>query len=77
MQHKENGSVFLYQEMENQPVIIDEFTYDMMMDYLCQVHMVQIDEKQPANGSIFFMLHDLKPGEIQTAKQDGSLFLWV
>lgn len=56
MQHKENESVFLYQEMENQPVIIDEFTYDMMMDYLCQVHMIQRDEKKPANETTKMIL---------------------
>lgn len=42
--------------MENQPVIIDEFTYNMMMDYLCQVHMIQRDEKKPANETTKMIL---------------------
>ncbi len=56
MQHKENGSVFLYQDIENQPVIIDESTYDRMMNYICQVHMIQRDNKLPANESTKMIL---------------------
>lgn len=49
MQSTEDDSIFLYQIMEDQPVIIDEFTYHMIMDYLRQVHNIEKDETVPAN----------------------------
>lgn len=49
MQRKDNESILLYQEIDNEPVIIDEFTYNIIMDYIRQMHVIQKDEKVPAN----------------------------
>lgn len=51
MQRTGDGAVILYQMIDEQPVIIDEFTYQVITDYLRQVHMIQKDEKMPANES--------------------------
>ena len=79
-QHKEDDSIFLYQEMaipdDNSKtnsipgihtiknnvgyiyadVIIDEFTYNMIMDDLRQIHDIKKDEKKPANESTKMIL---------------------
>lgn len=56
MQHKDDKTVLLCQVVNNQMVVIDEFTYNMIMDYLRQVHMILKDEKMPANESTKMIL---------------------
>lgn len=56
MQRTDDGAVLLYQMIDEQPVIIDEFTYQVITDYLRQVHMIQKDEKMPANESTKLIL---------------------
>ena len=38
MQRKDNGDILLCQFVNDEQVIIDEFTYNLIMDYLRQVH---------------------------------------
>ena len=56
MQRKDDESILLYQVIDNQPVIIDEFTYNVIMDYLRQVHIIHKDEKMPANNTTKMIL---------------------
>lgn len=56
MQRKDDESILLYQSIDNQPVIIDEFTYNVIMDYLRQVHIIKKDEKIPANNTTKMIL---------------------
>lgn len=56
MQRKDDESILLYQVIDNQPVIIDEFTYNVIMDYLRQVHIIHKDEKIPANNTTKMIL---------------------
>ena len=56
MQRKDDESILLYQVVDNQPVIIDEFTYNVIMDYLRQVHIIHKDEKIPANNTTKMIL---------------------
>ena len=51
MQRADQESIFLCQMVDDEPVIIDEYTYNLIMDYLRQIHMLQKDEKMPANES--------------------------
>lgn len=51
MQRVDQESIFLCQMIDDEPVIIDEYTYNLIMDYLRQIHMLQKDEKMPANES--------------------------
>ncbi len=55
-QVEDDKSIFLYQIMSDEPVIIDEFTYNMIMDYLRQVHIIHKDEKIPANKTTKMIL---------------------
>ncbi len=55
-QRRDDGSILLYQVIESDEVIVDEFTYNMIMDYLRQVHVIQKDEKIPANESTKMIL---------------------
>lgn len=55
-QHEDDHSVLLCQVIDNEPVIIDEFTYNMIMDYLRQVHGIRKDEKIPANETTKMIL---------------------
>ena len=56
MQRKDDESILLYQVIDNQPVSIDEFTYNVIMEYLRQVHIIHKDEKMPANNTTKMIL---------------------
>ncbi|MDE6760584.1 MAG: hypothetical protein K2J90_07860 [Lachnospiraceae bacterium] len=43
-------------DYKHEDVIIDEFTYNMIMDYLRQMHDIKKDEKKPANESTKMIL---------------------
>lgn len=47
---------FTFRNIKSDLIIIDEFTYDMITDYLRQVHIIQKDEKMPANESTKMIL---------------------
>lgn len=51
MQRTDQESIFLCQIIDDEPVMIDECTYNIIVDYLRQIHMLQKDEKLPANES--------------------------
>ena len=56
MQRKDNGEILLCQIVNDEQVIIDEFTYNLIMDYLRKVHGVYKDEKIPANNTTKMIL---------------------
>lgn len=56
MKRKDDESILLCQIIDNEPVIIDEFTYNVIMDYLRQVHVIHKDEKIPANKTTKMIL---------------------
>ena len=56
MQRKDNGDILLCQFVNDEQVIIDEFTYNLIMDYLRKVHGVYKDEKIPANNTTKMIL---------------------
>lgn len=56
MQRKDDESMLLCQVIDDELVIIDEFTYNIIMDYLRQVHIIQKDEKVPANKTTKMIL---------------------
>ena len=55
-QRKDDQSVLLYQVINDEKVTMDEFTYNMIMDYLRQVHSIHKDEKMPANETTKMIL---------------------
>lgn len=56
MQRKDDKSIVLCQYIDNDLVIIDEFTYNMIVDYLRAVHNIEKDERMPANESTKMIL---------------------
>lgn len=60
MQRKEDGSVFLYQYIdsgsESNDIIIDEYTYHVITEYLRKVHFIHKDERLPGNESTKMIL---------------------
>ncbi len=52
------GDLILSQTINNTPVIIDEFTYNVITDFLRQVHIIEKDEKLPANNTTKMILID-------------------
>lgn len=56
MQRKDNQNIILYQEINDEPVIIDEFTYNVITDYLRKSHIINKDEKIPANETTKIIL---------------------
>lgn len=69
MQKKDDKSIVLYQICgHDEPVIIDEFTYNLITDYLRQVHAIQKDEKIPANQTTKMILIEDDREEIERNK---------
>lgn len=56
MKRNDNGDILLYQVIDNEEVIIDEFTYNVIMDYLRKSHFIEKDEKLPANNTTKMIL---------------------
>lgn len=56
IKNNDNGSILLFQIINNTEVIIDEFIYNLIMDYLRQVHGILKDEKLPANNTTKMIL---------------------
>lgn len=56
VQRKDNGAVVLHQMIEGDDVIIDEFAYNIIADYLRQIHSISKDEKMPANETTKMIL---------------------
>ena len=71
MQKQEDGTVLLFQAIDNCPVIIDEFTYEVITDYLRQVHMIPKDDRLPANNSTkMILIEDAKEELRQNADRE-------
>lgn len=56
LQRTDDESLLLYQVIDNAPVVIDEFTYNIITDYIRKVHIIQKDEKLPANEATKMIL---------------------
>ena len=68
MQKRDDESILLYQEINDEPVIIDEYTYNMIVDYICKVHFIERDFKFPANNSTKMILIEDARDEIERNK---------
>ena len=68
MQRKDDKSIFLCQVIDEQVITIDEYTYNVIVDYLRQIHMLQKDEKMPANESTKMILIEDAREEIERSK---------
>lgn len=68
MQRKDDKSIFLYQMIDNQSVIIDQFIYNKIMDYLRKVHSIKKDEKMPANQTTKMLLIEDQREEYERIK---------
>ncbi len=53
---KDDGSLMLCQVIDNDIVVIDEYTYLVITDFLRQVHIIEKDEKLPANNTTKMIL---------------------
>ena len=56
MQRKDDESILLYQEIDGESVIIDEYTYNIIVDYLCKSHFIERDLKIPITKSAKMIL---------------------
>ena len=65
---KQDGSIFLEQIIDNETVIIDECTYNMIVDYICKSHFIERDLKRPANNSTKMVLIEDARDEIERNK---------
>ena len=59
---------FLFFNIQFDDVIIDEFTYSMIVDYLCSVHFIERDLKIPANNSTKMVLIEDAKDELERNK---------
>ena len=68
MQRKDDESILLYQEIDGESVIIDEYTYNMIVNYICKSHFIERDLKRPANNSTKMVLIEDARDEIERNK---------
>lgn len=47
---------YFFTNLRLESIVIDEFTYNVIMDYLRQVHIIHKDEKMPANNTTKMIL---------------------
>ena len=64
-----DGSVLLYQSIDNgDEIAMDEFTYNMIADYLRKVHDIEKDERIPGNESTKMILIEDAKEELESNK---------
>ena len=68
MRRKDDDSILLYQVIDGESVIIDEFTYNVITDYIRQVHIIHKDEQLPANETTKMILIEDALEEIELNK---------
>ena len=56
MQKKDDESILLYQEINGESIVIDEYTYNVIVDYLCKSHFIERDLKMPITKSAKMIL---------------------
>ena len=59
---------FIFDNVQFDPVIIDEYTYNMIVDYICKSHFIERDLKRPANNSTKMVLIEDARDEIERNK---------
>ena len=59
---------FIFDNIQFEPVIIDEYTYNMIVDYICKSHFIERDLKRPANNSTKMVLIEDAREEIERNK---------
>lgn len=59
---------YVFDDVSLEPVIIDEFTYNMIIDYLCKTHFIERDFRIPANNSTKMVLIEDAKEEMERAK---------
>lgn len=55
---KDDETLMLFQVVDSDTVIIDEYTYIVITDFLRQAHLIEKDEKLPANNTTKMILID-------------------
>ena len=68
MQRKDDESILLYQEIDGESVIIDEYTYNVIVDYLCKSHFIERDLKIPMTKSAKMILIEDAREEMEANK---------
>lgn len=59
---------FIFDNVQFESVIIDEYTYNMIVDYICKSHFIERDLKRPANNSTKMVLIEDARDEIERNK---------
>lgn len=62
----EDGDIVLSQTINDEEVIFDEYTYNLVTDYLCKVHFIERDFKIPANNNTkMILIEDAKEEKLR------------
>lgn len=69
---KDDGSVVLYQVIDNEEVIFDEYTHTLLADYLRKAHYIEKDEQMPANESTKEILIQDARDECEKMKRESN-----
>jgi hypothetical protein len=59
---------YIFSNLEKESIIIDEYTYGIIIDYLCKSHFIKQDLKIPANNSTKMILIEDARDELEKNK---------
>ena len=59
---------YKFTDVHLEPIVIDEYTYNVIVDYICKSHFIERDLKRPANNSTKMVLIEDARDEIERNK---------
>lgn len=59
---------YVFKNLKIEPIIIDEYTYNMIIDYLCKSHFIKQDLQIPMNNTTKLILIDDERMELEARK---------
>lgn len=59
---------YKFKDVDIEPIIIDEYTYNVIVDYICKAHFIERDLKVPANKTTKMVLIEDARDEIERNK---------
>lgn len=72
IQNTNSEELALAQLVNDEPVIIDEYTYNIIIDYLCKSHFIERDLKTPMNESTKMILIEDAIDELNRASKEKT-----
>ena len=68
---KEDGDIVLEQKINGETIAFDEYTYHVVIDYLCKTHFIERDLKIPANDTTkMILIEDAREEQLRNKNKE-------